>query len=158
MVKKRYSLGISVIILVLVIMVVGCASYTPQRYSPLTSMTVVLVQRYPAQNAVDAKAVMEIYIDGKLEGTVEDNRYAIIPVNDGVHNILVKVGDLESERLNFTAYQRTVPFLASIETEIKGTLFKIRGKTIVKLERSTIQDDTGVLTGRESIEIFTPQQ
>ena len=158
MANKRFWLGMLVMVLVFGMTVVGCASYTPPRYSPLTSMTVVLVQRYPAQNAEDAKAVMEIYIDGRLESTVEDNRYAVIPVNDGVHNILVKVGNIESERLNFTANQRSVPFLASIETEIKGTLFKRRGPTTVKLERSTIQDDTGVLTDRESVETFTPQQ
>ena len=158
MANKKNWLGMLVIVLVFGMTVVGCASYTPPRYSPLTSMTVVLVQRYPAQNAEDAKAVMEIYIDGRLEGTVEDNRYAVIPVNDGVHNILVKVGNLESERLNFTANQRSVPFLASIETKISGALFWKKRTSTVKLERSTIQDDTGVLTDRESVETFTPQR
>ena len=157
MTNKRFWLGILVMVLVFGMTVVGCASYTPPRYSPLTSMTVVIVQRYPAQNAEDAKAIMEIFIDGRLEGTVEDNRYAVIPVNDGVHNILIKVGSIESERLNFTANQRAVPFLASIETEIKGILFKRRGPTIVKLERSRIVDDTGVMTEIESVETFIPE-
>jgi hypothetical protein len=126
----------------------GC--YTPPRYSPLTSMTVVLVQRYPAKEKAGAGARMEIYIDGNFQTTVEDNRYAVVPVNDGVHNIFVKVGDIESERLNFTANQRSVPFLASIET--KGAWFW--KKYIVKLERSTIEDDTGVMTDKPSVEVF----
>ena len=128
--------------------------YTPPRYSPLTSMTVVMVQRYPAKKAAEARAQMEIYVDGNLQATVENNRFAVIPINDGVHSIFVKVGKIESEKLNFTANQRTVPFLASIDT--KGALFW--KKYTVKLERSRIVDDTGVMTDRQSVEEFTPQQ
>jgi len=145
--------GTLVLMVLLVALILG-SCYTPPRYSPLTSMTVVMVQRYPAKTAGEARAKMEIYIDGKFETTVEDNRFAVIPVNDGVHSILVKVGKIESERLNFTARQNTVPFLASIETT--GALFW--KKSAVKLERSRIVDDTGVMTDRESVEEFTPQQ
>jgi len=134
----------------------SCASYTPPRYSPLTSMTVVMVQRYPGQNAKDAEAVMEIFIDGKLEATVDDNRFSVIPVNDGVHNILVKVGALESERLNFTANQRAVPFLATLETKTTGRLFWKKTTRTLKLERATIVDDTGVMTDKSAVETFAP--
>jgi hypothetical protein len=87
------------------------------------------------------------------EGIVADNQYAVVPVNDGVHNILVKVGNLESERLNFTANQRAVPFLAAVDS--KGAW--VWRKYSVKLERSTIADDTGTMTDRDSVEVFTPQ-
>jgi len=148
------KLGFSVLLVALFFG--GCASYIPPKYSPLTSMTVVMVQRYPAQNAKDAASVMQIIVDGRLESTVDDNRYAVIPVNDGVHNILVKVGDLESERLNFTANQRAVPFLATIESKTTGMLFWKKTRRTVKLERSIIADDTGVMTDKSSVEIFTP--
>ena len=148
--KKR-----NVFFLVLLVMgLIFSSCYTPPRYSPLTSMTVVMVQRYPAKKAAEARAQMEIYVDGNLQATVENNRFAVIPINDGVHSIFVKVGKIESEKLNFTANQRTVPFLASIDT--KGALFW--KKYTVKLERSRIVDDTGVMTDRQSVEEFTPQQ
>ena len=148
--KKR-----NVFFLVLLVMgLIFSSCYTPPRYSPLTSMTVVMVQRYPAKKAAEARAQMEIYVDGNLQTTVENNRFAVIPVNDGVHSIFVKVGKIESEILNFTANQRTVPFLASIDT--KGALFW--RKYTVKLERSRIVDDTGVMTDRQSVEEFKPQQ
>jgi len=158
MVNKRFWVGILGMLLVFGIILASCTSYTPPKYSPLTSMTVVLVQRYPAQNEEDAKAVMEIYIDDNLKANVEDNRFAVVPVNDGVHNILVKVGKLESERLNFTANQRSVPFLATIETKITGALFWKKRTSSVKLERSTIVDDTGVMTGKQAVETYTPQR
>ena len=149
--KKR-----SLVLMVLLAALVFGGCYTAPRYTPLTSMTVVMVQRYPAKKAADARATMEIYLDGRYDEywPVENNRYAVIPVNDGVHSIMVKVGKFESETLNFTANQRTVPFLASIETT--GALFW--KKTTVKLERSRISDDTGTMTDRESVQEFKPQQ
>ena len=145
--------GILVLMVLLVALIFG-SCYTPPRYTPLTSMTVVMVQRYPAKKGAEAKAKMEIYIDGAYKDTVANNRFAVIPINDGVHSIFIKVGKFESETLNFTANQRTVPFLASIDAT--GALFW--KKVTVKLERSRIVDDTGVMTDRESVQEFKPQQ
>jgi len=131
-------LGILAIMLVLGSLVLGGCSTPPVR--PAVSQTVITIQRHSTK--IDAKKVMEILIDGvKVDTIVANGQNASFIVNDGVHTIQVKVGRNESEILNFTAAQRTVSFVASVE----GGAFK---KTRVILSRSEVRDDTGQMTDR----------
>jgi hypothetical protein len=142
MAKKRNWLGILTGFFVIMVFF-GC--YTPPKARPPLSQTVITVQRYPAKKAADARSDMEIYIDNNFsQYTVDDNQSVSIPVNDGVHYIYVKVGKNQSETLNFTAAQKTVPFMASVESS--GALFW--KKTTVTLSRSSVVDDTGSMTDK----------
>jgi hypothetical protein len=59
---------------------------------------------------------MSVYIDDtKSNYSVNNGESVAIPVNDGVHYIFVEVGKNRSETLNFTAAQKTVSFVASVE-------------------------------------------
>jgi hypothetical protein len=131
------------------------ACYTPPKVRPAMSQTVITVQRYPAKKAADAKLTMEIYIDDNFsQFTVADDQSVSVPVNDGVHYIYVKVGKFQSETLNFTASQRTVSFLASVERS--GALFWKNVK--VSLARSVVIDDTGVMTDKAVQQEFVQPQ
>jgi len=113
------------------------------------SQTVISIQRYPSKT--DAKKPMEIFIDdNKSQYSVADGQSISVPVNDGVHYIYVKVGKNQSDTLNFTAAQKTVSFVASVE----GGLFK---KTKVVLSRSSVNDDTGSMTDKTVQESYIPK-
>jgi hypothetical protein len=143
MAKKRFWMGMVMGALVFLFFG-GC--YTPPKANPLTSQTLVIVQRYPAMKASNAKLPMEIYIDDHFsQFTVADNQSVSIPVNDGVHHIYVKVRKFKSETLNFTAEEHTVSFLASIESS--GALFwkKVR----VSLSRTTVTNVSDTMTNEE---------
>ena len=148
--KKWFGLLIgSFVIMVLF----GC--YTPPKARPALSQTVITVQRYTAKKAADARADMEIYIDNNFsQYTVDDNQSVSIPVNAGVHHIYVKVGKNQSETLNFTAAQKTVPFMASVEST--GALFW--KKTTVTLSRSSVADDTGSMTDKPLQERYSQEE
>jgi len=147
--NRKVWLGILAMILVLGSMVLGgCASRPPVR--PAVSQTVITIQRHSTRT--DARRVMEILIDGvKVNTTVANGENASFVVNDGVHTIQVRVGRNESEILNFTAAQRTVSFVASVE----GGAFQ---RTRVVLSRSEVRDDTGQMTDRNIQERFIPNE
>jgi hypothetical protein len=93
---------------------------------------------------------MQIFIDGTVVAyTVPNGGSASFPVNDGVHFIHVKVGKNESEKINFTAAQKTVSFVASVE--------RVNLKKKVILSRSRVIDDTGETTGKEMQREFVPE-
>jgi len=104
------------------------------------SQTVITIQRHASK--VDANTPMQIFIDGtKSQYTVANGGSVSIPVNDGVHYIYVQVGNLKSESLNFTAAQKTVSFVATVEGG-----FMARKKVV--LSRSQVIDDTGEMTDK----------
>jgi len=147
MISKKFWLRLSIGTLLILLFLVGC--YTPPPVRPNVSQTVITIQRYPSR--IDAKKQMEVYIDDKKnQYTIGDGLSVSIPVNDGVHFIYVQVGKNKSETLNFTAAQKTVSFIASVE----GGAFK---KTKVVLSRGNVIDDTGSLTDKETQEAFTPR-
>ena len=146
MAKKNWK-GILFIVMVCCMVLGGCAT-PPVR--PAVSQTVIKIQRHSTRT--DARHPMEIYINGvKNDITVANGQSASLVVNDGVHHIQVKVGRNESEILNFTAAQRTVSFVASVE----GGPFQ---RTRVVLSRSEVRDDTGQITDRNIQEQFIPQE
>jgi len=145
--NKKMLLGTLVMVLALVCVVLGGCS-TPPPVRPAVSQTVITIQRHFTQT--DSRKQMEIFVDGvKNSTTVANGQNASFIVNDGVHTIQVKVGRNESEILNFTAAQRTVSFVASVE----GGAFK---RTTVVLSRSEVIDDTGQMTDRNIQEQFVP--
>jgi len=144
MVNKWFWLGIPVMVLCFF---GGC--YTPPPVRPAMSQTVISIQRHPSKT--DAKKPMEIFIDdNKSQYSVADGQSISVPVNDGVHYIYVKVGKNQSDTLNFTAAQKTVSFVASVE----GGPFK---KTKVVLSRSSVDDDTGSMTDKAVQESYIPK-
>jgi predicted nucleic acid-binding Zn finger protein len=146
---KRKIFNISFIIMVFLLFL-SCS--TLPKVKPSISQTVITIQRYPTKT--DARKPMEIYVDDKkLDYTIKNGESVSVPVNDGVHTIYVKIGRNESEVLNFTAAQKTVSFLASVDRE--GNVIK---KTKVVLSRARVSDDTGSTTDKPVQEDYIPQE
>jgi hypothetical protein len=114
---------------------------------PAMSQTVITIQRHPSRT--QANVPMEIFIDDVKSNYAVANGDAIsIPVNDGVHYIYVMVGKSRSETLNFTAAQKTVSFVATVESDF--------WKSKVVLSRSRVIDDTGEMTDKDMQKQFVP--
>lgn len=138
----------AVVGLTFAVLLTGCAK-PPIR--PAVSQTVVTIQRHSSR--ILARRPMEVYIDNvKSSYTVPNGEFISIPVNDGVHTIQVKIGNVESEILNFTAAQRTVSFVVSVERP------NPLGRPKVILSRSEVRDDTGQMTDRDIQERFVPNE
>jgi|TergutMp193P3_1026864.scaffolds.fasta_scaffold24586_3 hypothetical protein len=136
------------VVIVALMLFVGCMPPPPVR--PALSQTVVTIQRYASN--VDAKLPMYVYIDDTKSNYYMTNGESIaIPVNDGVHYIFVEVGKYRSEMLNFTAAQKTVSFVASVERQ--GLT-----KRKVVLSRSRVIDDTGEMTDKNIQKRYVPDE
>jgi len=128
------------------ILFLGCMPPPPVR--PALSQTVVVIQRHSSK--ADAGLPMSVYIDDiKSNYSVNNGESVAIPVNDGVHYIFVEVGKNRSEMLNFTAAQKTVSFVASVDGGWK--------KKVV-LSRSRVIDDTGEMTDKNIQQRYVPDE
>jgi len=144
----RYKSILDAAVIAALILSAGCMPPPPVR--PAMSQTVITIQRYASN--VDAKLPMKVYIDDtKSSYSVENGGAVSIPVNDGVHYIFVQVGKNKSEMLNFTAAQKTVSFVASLE----GGFLQ---RTKVILSRSRVIDDTGEMTDKDMQKQYVPTE
>jgi len=169
MAKKHLWLGLVLVIVSLVFPFYG-ESQSSSKVTSAVSQTVVTIQRHPRDK--DKKKPMEVYLDGRLYTTTAKKPKAItiangsmlsIPVNNGVHNIYVKVGKNQSDTLNFTADGVTVAFVASVEGGIRGLIQDTKDlnteeiqslRVRVVLSRNVLQDDTGSMVNRSVQEAF----
>ncbi|MCL1959096.1 MAG: hypothetical protein FWF68_05805 [Spirochaetes bacterium] len=134
MTKKRFWLGLTVVLVSLAFPFIGVS----QESAPALNSSAILVYRDPA--AIIPIFKMYIYIDGRIYQTTsrgllgkvkyEDKPIALgetvtISLNDGVHSIFVKASTMESEQINFTVKQNILSFIITIENDGTGAILKL---------------------------------
>jgi|GEM_PF-6103019 len=143
-----------VLVMVAGFFAVSCKSPPPIR--PALSQTVVNVQR-SATRQDKGKVIIyvnDIAINPKAQ--MNPGQFYTFAVNNGVHYIhaSVKGGGLNlvSEAINFSASNKTVSFIVTVEN-VPGSL--TRKKLVIT--RSDVIDDTGRQTNLEMQEAYTTQ-
>jgi len=161
-IKKKTGLGypgkknVLVFLFLMTVLTFSAASCkSPPPIRPALSQTVINVQR--SATRLD-KGNLIIYVDDlpiNAKTPLKTGQFYTFPINNGVHYIhgVVKGGGLNlvSEAINFTASNRTVSFIATVEREA-GT---IRNKLIIT--RSDVADDTGRQTNLNLQESYGSQ-
>ncbi|MCL1957444.1 MAG: SHOCT domain-containing protein [Fibromonadales bacterium] len=138
--------------LLLATLTLGCAKKPALR--PAISQTAITVQR----NDPNSKegGLIYVFIDNvKKENGIKDRQAESYVVNNGVHVIQVKCPKGESADLNFTANNKTVAFLAAYESPGFLALFS---SPKCRLERMTVDDDTGFTTDRKTQQSYNEQK
>ena len=122
---KRGLIGI-VFALTIGLIVIGCVSVPEGQLSPNNSQSVVSVRR--SNSNIEKGRRMEIFIDGRSQNkTVENGGQGQVLVMNGLHNIQVKVGKLESQMLTFDCSSEVVEFMANFEGKKDLHLTKLSG-------------------------------
>jgi hypothetical protein len=127
--------------------VLGCS--TPPPIRPALSQTVINIQR--SSTSLDT-GDLYIYVDDLIinpKAPIKKGQFVTYPVNNGVHYIHGVCGKLVSEAINFSANNKTVSLVATIEKE--PGLF---GKKKLVITRSTVSDDTGSQTDQDIQESY----
>jgi hypothetical protein len=132
----------------------GCAPKKPA-LRPAISQTAITVQRNDPET--NEGGLIDIFIDNvkdENEG-LKDGQTKSYIVNNGVHTIHVKCPKGESAALNFTANSQTVAFLTAYKSPGFLAIFS---KAECRLERMTVDDDTGYTTDRKTQQSYNKQQ
>jgi len=160
-IKKGSGLGIPgkiknipAVILILTILLLSAASCaSPPPIRPAISQTVVNVQR--SATKLDKGSLIILVDDVQInpKAQMKKGQFLSFPINNGVHYIhgIVKGGGLNlvSEAINFTAANKTVSFIATVENE-PGSILKKR----LVISRSDVADDTGRQTNLDVQESY----
>jgi len=131
---------------------IGCAKKPALR--PAVSQTAITVQRNDPNTNEGGQ--IYVFIDNvKKENGIKDRQQESYIVNNGVHVIHIECPKGESAGLNFTAKDRTVAFLAAYESPGFLALFS---SPKCRLERMTVDDDTGYMTDRKTQQSYNEQK
>jgi len=137
--------------LLLSIALVGCAKKPALR--PAISQTAITVQRNDP-NSNEGGQIYVLIDDVKRENGLKDRQTESYVVNNGVHTIRAECPKGESADLNFTANSQTVAFLAAYESPGFLAIFS---SAKCRLERMTVDDDTGYMTDRKTQQSYNKQ-
>ncbi|MDR2554608.1 MAG: SHOCT domain-containing protein [Fibromonadaceae bacterium] len=147
---NRFLLAVG---LLFAILTIGCAPKKPA-LRPAISQTAITVQRNDPNT--DEGGLIYVFIDNvKKENGIKDRQTESYIVNNGVHTIQVKCPKGESADLNFTANSQTVAFLAAYESPGFLAIFS---SPKCRLERMTVDDDTGYMTNRKTQQSYNKQE
>jgi hypothetical protein len=148
MTRKGLFVGMFGMVLTFGLLVAGCST-PPPPIRPALSQTVINVQR--SSTKLDTGNLL-VYVDDlpiNANAPIKKGQFATYTVNNGVHYIHGVCGKLVSEAINFSASNKTVSFVATIERE--PGLF---GKQKLVITRSTVSDDTGSQTDQDIQESY----
>ncbi|MDR2594401.1 MAG: SHOCT domain-containing protein [Fibromonadaceae bacterium] len=121
---------------------------------PAVSQTAITVQR----NDPNTNEGGEIYVfidNEKKKNGIKDRQTESYIVNNGVHVIHIECPKGESAGLNFTANDKTVAFLSAYESP---GLLAFFGSPKCRLERMSVDDDTGYMTDRKTQQSYNEQK
>ena len=121
--KRIKSLGLLLIVTVIGIAVLGCASGpTGADLTPSSTQAVINVTRLSA--AQGSLARWNIIIDGVDVGTVSNNSVTRILVDNGQRTIQIRWSNLLSDEITFTAASNEVSF--TVETYYRNNFPALR--------------------------------
>jgi len=147
---SRFLLAVSLSFATLTL---SCAKKPALR--PAVSQTAITVQR----NDPNTNEGGEIYVfidSEKKKNGIKDRQTESYVVNNGVHVIHIECPKGESAGLNFTANDKTVAFLAAYESP--GFIASLFSSPKCRLERMSVDNDTGYMTDRKTQQSYNEQK
>jgi len=137
---RKFGFVSTITALLFCLLLAECATApAPKPGAAAQPQTVVTVKRRPSKAYADR--IMQVFIDdAAIPYSLENGGSVAFSVGGGVHYAYVKIGDARSDMVSFSAADKALSFVVSVE---KG-LFR---KPTVIIAKSVAAGDTAVIAG-----------